>query len=648
MAETSLEFDIFARDRASRVFNTVGRSAQNLERESSKAGGMFSSLGGKVLEFGKTAAIGAGLATVSAIGMGIKTAASLEQMQVAFSTLLGSGQKAQAFLAQLKNFAAKTPFELPGVVDAARQLLGVGASAKSVIPTLTAWGDTAGALGLSQDQFSRTMIALTQSMANGKIQAGDMLQITQAGIPIWSLMAKALGVPVAKVREMSEQGKLLTKDVLPKLEQQMEKDYGGAMAKQSQTLTGVWSTFMDTLKLGLAQAVQPLLPVLKTAIPAAANILGVALKGLAKGFQYLMQGAKLVGQWLGPHLKTSSKEGTSVLTDFKKLVSLVFTDVRDWFNNNKDTVAKWGETIGQIAKTALGIIDGVLKILIALWQRFGKNFITLVTGLFGDGLKGLLGALLQIKGIIDIVLGLLTGDWRRVFKGMDEYLKGTVMAFKATVHAGFTYIRTAISNALNVARSVFGGAFSAMRSAASSAVSAVTSRVSTMLSKIRSVASGIKRAFSSAGSWLYNAGRNIISGLISGVTARLGSLWSVFSNITSHIPKIKGPPERDRRLLVPAGNAIMGGLIASITGSIPALDSALGNVTAAIASPPMSPNPGLVRAAGGASGGRTGTMQLEWVGGNATDEFLRWLRKNIRAVAGSGPNSVQKALGGKA
>lgn len=47
---------------------------------------------------------------------------------------------------------------------------------------------------------------------------------------------------------------------------------------------------------------------------------------------------------------------------------------------------------------------------------------------------------------------------------------------------------------------------------------------------------------------------------------------------------------------------------------------------------------------GGHHGGNA-TIQVEWVGGNAGDEFLRWLRNNIRIIGGGGPNSVQRALG---
>lgn len=52
----------------------------------------------------------------------------------------------------------------------------------------------------------------------------------------------------------------------------------------------------------------------------------------------------------------------------------------------------------------------------------------------------------------------------------------------------------------------------------------------------------------------------------------------------------------------------------------------------------------LASGAGGGSGGAS-AIQVEWVGGAAGDEFLTWLRKNIRIRGGNASNSVQRVLG---
>lgn len=44
-------------------------------------------------------------------------------------------------------------------------------------------------------------------------------------------------------------------------------------------------------------------------------------------------------------------------------------------------------------------------------------------------------------------------------------------------------------------------------------------------------------------------------------------------------------------------------------------------------------------------GGGVAKLEIEWVGGRGGDQFIEWLRENIRIKAGTGAGSVQKALG---
>lgn len=229
-----------------------------------------------------TAAVtGAGLAGL--VTFGLKTAASLEQAEIGFKTLLGSGKASRAFLEDLKSFAAKTPFELPGLIESSRTLLGVGVSAKDVVPILQSFGDAAGAVGVGQEAFQRIMLATSQAISAGRFGAGDLNQIMTNGIPIWTLLSKAMGKTTPELRLMAEKGLLLSKDVLPLLQAQMSKDYGGAMAEQSKTLAGVWSTLKDTVAIGLADAIKPLLPLLKDLVPKAAAAASTGLKNFSEG-----------------------------------------------------------------------------------------------------------------------------------------------------------------------------------------------------------------------------------------------------------------------------------------------------------------------------------------------------------------------------
>jgi tape measure domain-containing protein len=231
-----------------------------------------------VAAFGGAGVAAAGFAVAGA-ALGLNTAANLETAEVGFTRLLHSAKRARSFLGDLKTFAARTPFELPGLVDAARALVGAGTAAKDVIPILGALGDASGALGLDQERFGRVMIAVTQIMNRGKVQSEELMQITEAGIPVWQLLADATGKPIPELQKLASEGKLLAKDTLPKLFEQMRKDYGGGMEAQSRTLAGIWSTFKDTISLTLSDALTPLLPMLKDKLPVAAEAFKNAVGG---------------------------------------------------------------------------------------------------------------------------------------------------------------------------------------------------------------------------------------------------------------------------------------------------------------------------------------------------------------------------------
>lgn len=65
------------------------------------------------------------------IGEGIATGSQAEQIGIAFETMTGSAEKGQQALQDLIDFAATTPFELPGIQNAGKQLLASALSLRS-------------------------------------------------------------------------------------------------------------------------------------------------------------------------------------------------------------------------------------------------------------------------------------------------------------------------------------------------------------------------------------------------------------------------------------------------------------------------------------------------------------------------------------
>lgn len=219
----------------------------------STAGGM----GQVSREFGLGAAGALGLSLgVAAIGAQavrtgqemVRLGMDMEQARLAFTTLLGSAEAAEAFLAELREFASKTPFEFTQLLTAARRMMAFGFAAEEVIPKLTAIGDAMAAMGARSDSVDRVVLALGQMQAKTKVSAQEMLQLTEAGVPAWRYLSEAMGLTTAEVMKLSERGLIPAAEAIDAIIAGMQKDFGGMMAEQAKTGAGSLSNFNDELE----------------------------------------------------------------------------------------------------------------------------------------------------------------------------------------------------------------------------------------------------------------------------------------------------------------------------------------------------------------------------------------------------------------
>lgn len=184
--------------------------------------------------------------------------AQLEQAHIAWTTMLGSADAARGMLRDLQQFAIQTPFEFPGLLDASRRLLAMGFAASEIIPLMTDVGDAAAALGLGTEGINRITLALGQMRTATKINAQDMRQLTEVGIPAWQILADALGVSVVQAQKMASEGKVASSVFIEAFSQFAQQNYGGMMEAQSRTFMGAMSNIRDSaMQLGAA-AFQPL------------------------------------------------------------------------------------------------------------------------------------------------------------------------------------------------------------------------------------------------------------------------------------------------------------------------------------------------------------------------------------------------------
>lgn len=176
----------------------------------------------------------------------VQAAAQMRQYEIAFQTMLKSAEAGTQMLRDLQQFAAETPFDVPGVVSAGQQLMAFGFKAEEIIPMLTNLGDAASGLGLGTEGVSRLAYALGQMQTSGKLNAQDMMQLTSAGISAWDMLAQAAGKTVAEMKDLCSKGAIDSKAAVQTIIAGMNEQFGGMMAKTSDEVAGLLANLEET------------------------------------------------------------------------------------------------------------------------------------------------------------------------------------------------------------------------------------------------------------------------------------------------------------------------------------------------------------------------------------------------------------------
>lgn len=188
------------------------------------------------------------------------------------------------------------------------------------------------------------------------------------------------------------------------------------------------------------------------------------------------------------------------------------------------------QNIQTIFQTATTIISTV-------WNGLWNTITTVVQGTWTIITTIISTALAVIQGIIQLALAVVNGNWSAAWSAIQGIASAVWGGIQGVVSAGVGMVSGVVSAACSTIRSVWAALWNGVRSIVSSVWGGIVGTVSNMVGRVGSVVSGIggtvRSAVSGAGSWLVDAGRNIIQGLINGITGMVGSLYSSITNALS-------------------------------------------------------------------------------------------------------------------
>lgn len=170
----------------------------------------------------------------------------VQQLEVAFETMLGSKKQADALMTEIIDLAAKTPFGLQDVSNATKMLLAYGSTAEQVTDEIKMLGNIASGLSIPLNDM---IYLYGTTRTQGQMFTQDLRQFMGRGIPLAEELAKQFGVSKDKVGELVTAGKVGFDEMAKALRAMTSEggQFNDLMDKQSQTISGQISNLEDAI-----------------------------------------------------------------------------------------------------------------------------------------------------------------------------------------------------------------------------------------------------------------------------------------------------------------------------------------------------------------------------------------------------------------
>ncbi|NPV54554.1 MAG: hypothetical protein HPY71_13735 [Firmicutes bacterium] len=375
-----------------RIKAEAQQAVETLKRLDAQADALkkgFSGVGDVIRKGFKVAAATVAAVGTASVAVGAKMlsgAGQVERYAAVLETVAGSAETARQKLAWLRDFAAKTPFELPGLMEAATKLEAYGFSAEKYLSVL---GDTSAALG-------KDVMAAVEALADAT--TGEFERLKEFGI-----RASVDGAKVA-FEYVDKSGKQ-QRAVVNKNNREMiastltaiwNERYGGAMERMSTTWEGMCSNMKDAMTKALADAGKDLLPIFKPALEQVTAFLE------GEQFRGILQTIGTSFAELAPVIMRVFEAASPLVEVFGQLVEALTPVFVDLIGRLADVLSRAAEAL-----VNSGVVDSIARIV----QAVGSEFVDLLDRLLRIAIPLLDIALKAITPLIEIAdkLGLIQG-----------------------------------------------------------------------------------------------------------------------------------------------------------------------------------------------------------------------------------------------
>ena len=461
--------------------------------------------------------------------------------------------------ASTQKYADQTVYDLSDIRNTTAQLAANGVD--NYANLAEAAGNLNAVAGGNADTFKSVGMVLTQTAGAGKLTTENWNQLSDAIPGASGKLQEAMkknGAYTGDFRDAMAKGEITAEEFNKAVMDLGMTDAAKEAATSTQTIEGAMGNLeasvvnvgvqlLDAFKGPLTEGMSSLaegigsLPAMFTGLVQSA---GPALSQIGKVFRssFAPVGQIVSGQLLPalqPFMQACQNLGSAIMPVLNAVFQ-AFTPVLG------SLVAKLTEVGVTIMTTVTPVIDNMAAVVQAVLPTIQAAFTTVASTIQGviDAVFPYIQTVITtamnvINAIIATVLAAVKGDWDGVWNGIGNLVTTIWNGIKANVSAAINAVSGVISSVMDSIRAYWSGVWNAVRGLVGSAWNGITSTVSNgvnnVLNTVRGIGGKIKGAFSGAGSWLLNAGRNIIMGLVNGIRNAIGAAVNAAKSAASNV-----------------------------------------------------------------------------------------------------------------
>jgi hypothetical protein len=517
VTDSTLNFDIFARDHASATFNKFGKAVGN---STTGVSSLRKGLGLLVTAF-------AGLAIITKVTQFMEDSVAQareaeKQDALTAAAIKSTGGAANVTAAQIADLANTMSLKI-GVDDEAIQ------SGENLLLTFR---NIRNEVGAGNDIFNQATVAATDmSAALGKDLNSSVM-----------ILGKALNDPIAGLSALTRVGVTFTekqKALITSLTEtghrmkaqqiilgELKKEFGGAgaaMADPADRARVAWENFQELV----GSKVLPILNKLliwfaEDALPAIEKFAGQLKEKLGPAFEALGGGIRKVRGPLGDVVHFVVENGATFAT-FVGTVAALAVATRAWAEaqfllDAALAASPWGATIVALAALTAGVVYA---------RRHSQAF--------SDAMDRFTHNIASDLNHVADVARALVGAFRSAWHAIDVANNALHNAFAATwnkirqvVSVAMGGIRSAVSSGMAAVAAVMGSSMGRM-------VTAVARGVTRILALILGLPGRMVGALESLAGILYNVGLNAMQGFLDGIKAKIGEIVDTVTGLAGQV-----------------------------------------------------------------------------------------------------------------